>query len=143
MWPRSCGPRGQPTTAKRRENSAPIWRNCVRRPVRSAASKRSSPARTSIRRSSRRMRRQTRMRDILREELAFCDMFAGAKELTAEAEKIYGELKDEWPDRASIWLRLGQLRRDAGDFEKTREFMERGLAVADARPDPDPDVQRQ
>jgi hypothetical protein len=86
---------------------------------------------------------ERQMRDILREELAFCDMFTGAKELIAEAEKIYGELKEEWPDRASIWLRLGQLRRDAGDFEKAWEFMERGLAVAEARPDPDPNVQRQ
>jgi ppGpp synthetase/RelA/SpoT-type nucleotidyltranferase len=78
----------------------------------------------------------------LREELAFCYMFSGNKELRNQAEKIYRELLIAWPGRVSVLLRLGQIRRDADDYAEASKLMEEGLSLADARPDPDPEVQR-
>jgi ppGpp synthetase/RelA/SpoT-type nucleotidyltranferase len=78
----------------------------------------------------------------LREELAFCYMFSGNKELRNQAEKIYRELLTAWPGRVSVLLRLGQIRRDADDYAEAIKLMEEGLSLADANPDPDPEVRR-
>jgi ppGpp synthetase/RelA/SpoT-type nucleotidyltranferase len=86
--------------------------------------------------------RSQQLADILREELAYCYMFAKNEELTNRAEKIYRELLTRWPKRVSILLRLGQLRRDAGDFPEAKVFMEAGLHAEECNPDPDPEVHR-
>lgn len=83
-----------------------------------------------------------RLFDVLREELAFCLMFSDDEALRSDAEKIYRELLAKRPDRVSVLLRLGQLRRDAGDFAEAARLMEAGLKVADQSPDPNPEVQR-
>lgn len=85
----------------------------------------------------------SRLLDVLREELAYCNMFTKNAELRDQAEQTYRELVTKRPDRVSILLRLGQLRRDAGDYAEGKSLMERGLKVAAEQPDPDPDVRQQ
>jgi ppGpp synthetase/RelA/SpoT-type nucleotidyltranferase len=84
-----------------------------------------------------------RLFDVLREEFAFCCMFSDNEELRSRAEKTYRELLITRPERVSVLLRLGQLRRDASDFVEAAKLMEEGLVAAKAKPDPDPEVQRQ
>ena len=86
---------------------------------------------------------QERLRNVLREEVAFCYMFTKNAELRIRAEKIYRELLVAWPDRVSVMLRLGQLCRDAGEFAEARKLMESALALAEANPEEDADGQRQ
>lgn len=80
---------------------------------------------------------------LAREELAFCGMFAGDEELRSQSERIYRDLMAERPDRVSVYLRLGQLRRDAGDYDEARQLMKEGLRVVAAKPEPDPEANRQ
>jgi ppGpp synthetase/RelA/SpoT-type nucleotidyltranferase/tetratricopeptide (TPR) repeat protein len=84
-----------------------------------------------------------RRQDILREELAYGSMFGGNAELTARAEKTYRELCVTRPERVSVWLRLGQLRRDAGAYEEAKSLMEEGLRIVTEPGESDPDIQRQ
>jgi ppGpp synthetase/RelA/SpoT-type nucleotidyltranferase len=84
-----------------------------------------------------------RLFDVLREEFAFCSMFSDNEELRSRSEKIYRDLLAKRPGRVSVLLRLGQLRRDAGDLVESAKLMEDGLKAAKETPDPDPDVQRQ
>lgn len=83
------------------------------------------------------------LRDVLREELAFCLMFSGYGDPRNKAEQIYRELMEKSPDRVSVLLRLGQLRRDAGAYVEAAALMEKGLATAQSKPDTDPEVARQ
>ena len=62
------------------------------------------------------------------EEFAFCLMGAGG-ESRVEAEIIYRRLHELMPSKPSIKLRLGQLRRDALDYEEARTLMREGLQV--------------
>ena len=84
-----------------------------------------------------------RLLDLLREQLAYCGMYSDNEELTSRSEKIYRELTTKRPERASVRLRLGQLRRDAGDLLEAQKLMEEGLEVAASNPNPDQEVQRQ
>lgn len=81
--------------------------------------------------------------DVLREEIAYCGMFSGNADLKARAEITYRELCQTRPERVSVWLRLGQLRRDAEDYVEAKTLMEEGLRVCKKNTDPDQDVQRQ
>lgn len=81
--------------------------------------------------------------DVLREELAFCWMFSNNEELRSNAEEIYRELLEKRPERVSVLLRLGQLRRDAGALAEAATLMEDGLEAAKKNPEADQDVQRQ
>lgn len=83
-----------------------------------------------------------RLFDILREEFAYCSMLSGNEELRRGSEKIYRELLAKWPKRVSVLLRLGQLRRDAGDFVEAEKFLAAGLKAAEESPDSNPEVQR-
>jgi hypothetical protein len=84
-----------------------------------------------------------RLFDVLREEFAFCCMFSDNEELRSLSEKTYRELLAKRPERVSVLLRLGQLRRDAGDLVDAAKLMQDGLKAAKSSPDPDPQVQRQ
>jgi len=84
-----------------------------------------------------------RLFDVLREEFAFCCMFSDNEELRSLSEKTYRELLAKRPERVSVLLRLGQLRRDAGDLVDAAKLMQDGLKAAKSSPDPDPEVQRQ
>jgi ppGpp synthetase/RelA/SpoT-type nucleotidyltranferase len=81
-----------------------------------------------------------RLFDVLREELAFCCMFSDNEELRSRAETTYREVLTRRPERVSVLLRLGQLRRDAGDFVEAMKFMADGIEAAKSHPDPDPEV---
>jgi ppGpp synthetase/RelA/SpoT-type nucleotidyltranferase len=83
-----------------------------------------------------------RLFDVLREEFAFCCMFSDNEELRSRSEKTYRELLTRRPERVSVLLRLGQLRRDAGDFVEAIKLMDDGLKAAKSSPDPDPEVHR-
>lgn len=83
-----------------------------------------------------------RLLDVLREELAYCGMFSADAELMARAEKTYRELCETRPERVSVWLRLGQLRRDAGDYAEAKSLMDQGLKVL-PQPIPKDDATRQ
>ena len=67
---------------------------------------------------------------LLKEELAYCYVFSGNTELRNQAEALYRDLLSVSKDNVSALLRLGQLRRDAGDLKEARLLIERGLAVA-------------
>jgi hypothetical protein len=87
--------------------------------------------------------RLNQLGDVLREEFAFCCIFTGDEKLRNQAEKIYRELRELWPDRISILIRLAQLRRDAGALIEAFELLEAGLAAEKAKPELDPEVARQ
>lgn len=84
-----------------------------------------------------------RLSNQLNEEMAFCYMFSKNAELVNQAEKIYRGLLVAMPNRVSILIRLGQLRRDAGDFAEAKSFMDTALEALNQSPDPDPEVQQQ
>ena len=74
--------------------------------------------------------------NILKEELAYCRMFSGDPELISRAENSYRELVISGVESPTVFFRLGQILMDAGKLEEARDFMERGLSLAESKPEP-------
>jgi ppGpp synthetase/RelA/SpoT-type nucleotidyltranferase len=75
---------------------------------------------------------RSRLANLLREEVGYCLYFSGDPEQVSAAEGIFEGLLRIDPSNEIVLIRLAQIIRDAGDFERARELLAKAFEASGA-----------